>query len=127
MISAKRQEKIMGGVGSGDWYWFDKKTTTGECHSVDVRYFHRQGLLKSGHWFSLRWPRDGTRERETGASDPDIPPPEWSRRRMGRGKGARAPELDGLQLRWREALVRLSWCGMRPQGRGSVRAGALLP
>ena len=28
MISVKRWEKIMGGVGSGNWYRFDKKTTT---------------------------------------------------------------------------------------------------
>ncbi len=32
----------MGGIGSGNWYRFDKKTTTGECHSVDVRYLHRK-------------------------------------------------------------------------------------
>jgi hypothetical protein len=38
----------MSGVGSGNWYRFDKKTTTGECHSVDVRYLHREGLLKPG-------------------------------------------------------------------------------
>lgn len=54
----------MGGVGSGNWYRFDKKTTTGECHSVDVRYLHREGLLKSGRWFSLHWSRVG---RETGS------------------------------------------------------------
>jgi hypothetical protein len=53
----------MGGAGSGNWYRFDKKTTTDECHSVDVRYLHREGLLKPGHWFSLRWSRAG---RETG-------------------------------------------------------------
>ena len=54
----------MGGVGSGNWYRFDKKTTTGECHSVDVRYLHREGLLKPGRWFALRWSRA---ERETGS------------------------------------------------------------
>jgi hypothetical protein len=27
----------MGGVGSGNWYRFDKKTTTDECNSVDGR------------------------------------------------------------------------------------------
>ena len=54
----------MGGVGSGSWYRFDKKTTTGECHSLDVRYLYREGLLKSGSWFSLRWSRA---ERETGS------------------------------------------------------------
>jgi hypothetical protein len=55
---------LMGGVGSGNWYRFDKKATTGECDSVDVRYLHREGLLKPGHWFSLRWSRAG---RETGS------------------------------------------------------------
>ncbi len=54
----------MGGVGSGNWYRFDKKTTTGECHSIDVRYLHRGGLLKPGRWFSLRWARAG---REMGS------------------------------------------------------------
>jgi len=54
----------MGGMGSGNWYRFDKKATTGECHSVDVRYLHREGLLKPGNWFSLRWSRAG---RETGS------------------------------------------------------------
>jgi hypothetical protein len=54
----------MSGVGSGNWYRFDKKITTGECHSIDVRYLHREGLLKPGRWFSLRWSRA---ERETGS------------------------------------------------------------
>jgi hypothetical protein len=54
----------MGGVGSGNRYRFDKKTTTGECQRVDVRYLHRKGLLKSGRWFSLRWSRA---DRETGS------------------------------------------------------------
>jgi hypothetical protein len=54
----------LGGEGSGNWYRFDKKTTTGECHSVDVRYLHREGLLKPGRWFSLRWSRAG---HETGS------------------------------------------------------------
>ena len=54
----------MGGVGSGNWYRFDKNTTTDECHSVDLRYLHRKGLLTPGHWFSLRWARAG---RETGS------------------------------------------------------------
>ncbi len=54
----------MGGAGSGNWYRFDKKTTTGECQRVDVRYLHREGLLKSGRWFSLHWSQAG---RETGS------------------------------------------------------------
>jgi hypothetical protein len=64
MISVKRREKIMGGAGSGNWYRFDKRTTTGECHSIDVCYLHREGLLTPGRWFSLRWSRAG---RETGS------------------------------------------------------------
>jgi hypothetical protein len=64
MISAKDGEKIVGGVGSGNWYRFDKKTTTDECHNIDVRFLHREGLLKPGHWFSLRWSRAG---RESGS------------------------------------------------------------
>jgi hypothetical protein len=54
----------LGGVGSGNWYRYDKKTTADETHSVDVRYLHRNGLLKAGGWFSLRWSRG---EHETGS------------------------------------------------------------
>jgi hypothetical protein len=54
----------LGGIGSGNWYRFDKKTATGECHSVDVRYLHKEGLLEPGRRFSLRWSRAG---RETGS------------------------------------------------------------
>ena len=54
----------MGGVGSGNWHRFDKKTTTDECHSVDVRYLSWGSLLEPGRWFSLRWSRAG---RETGS------------------------------------------------------------
>jgi hypothetical protein len=54
----------MGGVGSGSWYRWDKKTTTDECHRVDVRYLHRNGLLSPWRWFSLSWSRAG---RQTGS------------------------------------------------------------
>ena len=54
----------MGGVGSGNWYRFDKKTTVDECHNVDVRYLHREDLLKPGRWFTLGWSRAG---RESGS------------------------------------------------------------
>jgi hypothetical protein len=47
----------MGGVGSGSRYRCDKKATTEECHSVDVRYLDRNGLLEPGRSFSLRWSR----------------------------------------------------------------------
>ena len=57
----------MGGLGSGNRYRFDKKTTTDECRSLDVRRFHREGLLKSGTSFSWRWSRAGRRVASTGA------------------------------------------------------------
>ena len=50
----------MGGVGSGSWYRFNKKSTTSECQSIDVRYLHRNGLLRAGHSFSLRWSQAGS-------------------------------------------------------------------
>jgi hypothetical protein len=45
----------VGGFGSGDRYRFDKKTTTDECRSLDVRRFNREGLLKPGCGFSWSW------------------------------------------------------------------------
>jgi len=42
----------MGGVGSSYWYRFDKKTTTGECQRVDLRYLHKEGWRKPGSGFS---------------------------------------------------------------------------
>ena len=58
------ENSSVGGVGSGNWYRFDKKGTTDECQGIDVRYLHRNGLLKPDHSFSLRWSRAG---RETGS------------------------------------------------------------
>ena len=54
----------MGGVGSGNRYRFDKKTTTDEAHGLDIRDLYRKGLLRSGGSFSSRWLRG---ERETGS------------------------------------------------------------
>src|SRR5215204_2687172 len=92
MISAKsRGEKIMGGVGSGNWYRFDKKTTSDECHSVDVCYLHREGLLKSGRWFSLRWSRAGRETSSIRVTVEGIDRPErvqlFYRHRSGPGGG----------------------------------------
>jgi hypothetical protein len=39
----------MGGVGSGNWHRFGKKTTVEECCSLDVRRLHREGLLELGY------------------------------------------------------------------------------
>jgi hypothetical protein len=47
----------LGGLGSGNRYRSDKKITTDECRSLDIRRFHREGLLKPGHWFSWSWRR----------------------------------------------------------------------
>jgi hypothetical protein len=38
----------MGGVGSGSWHRFDKKSNTDECQSIDVRYLHRQRPATAG-------------------------------------------------------------------------------
>jgi hypothetical protein len=66
MISAKKLEAIntVGGVGSGNWYRFNKKSTTNECQSIGVRYLYRNGLPEPGHYFSLGWSRAG---RQTGS------------------------------------------------------------
>jgi hypothetical protein len=34
----------LGGLGSGNRHRFDKKTTTGECKSLDVGRLYRDGL-----------------------------------------------------------------------------------
>jgi len=57
----------VGGIGSGNWYRFGKKTTTQECRSLDVCRLHREGLLKSGHWFSWGWSRAGQEVASIGA------------------------------------------------------------
>jgi hypothetical protein len=50
----------MGGMGSGNWYRWDKKTTTEEVHRVDIRYLRKQGLLGwPGATGSLSWSRGG--------------------------------------------------------------------
>src|ERR671917_1551262 len=119
----------MGGEGSGNWYRFGKKITIAECHSVDVRYLHREGLLKPGRWFSLRWSRS---DRETGSI-------------RGVVEGAERPEQvillyryrGGLGGEWEDVLERVSldWTacnfgGERPSfmcpGTGCGRRGAIL-
>lgn len=50
----------MGGMGSGNWYRWDKKTTTEEVYRVDIRYMRKQGLLRwPGATGSLSWSRGG--------------------------------------------------------------------
>jgi hypothetical protein len=38
----------VGGLGSGGWYRFNKKTSTNECQSIDIRYLYTQPALR-GH------------------------------------------------------------------------------
>ncbi|WXG55377.1 MAG: hypothetical protein ROD09_11150 [Candidatus Sedimenticola sp. (ex Thyasira tokunagai)] len=45
----------MGGLGSGNWYRWDKKTTAEEVHRVDIRYLKKQGYLTPGYMGWLSW------------------------------------------------------------------------
>jgi hypothetical protein len=56
----------MGGIGSGSWYRFNKKTIVEECRSLDLRRLHREELLKPGSLFSWSWSRGGREIASTG-------------------------------------------------------------
>jgi hypothetical protein len=45
----------MGGMGSGNRYGWNKKTTTEEVKRIDVRFMRKQGLLKPNTQGSLNW------------------------------------------------------------------------
>lgn len=45
----------MGGLGSGNWYRWDTRTTTEQVHSVDIRYLKKRGFLKAGVAGTLSW------------------------------------------------------------------------
>jgi len=45
----------MGGLGSGNWYRWDTRTTTEQIHRVDIRYLRKQGFLKEGTFGTLSW------------------------------------------------------------------------
>jgi hypothetical protein len=47
--------KNLGGLGSGNRYRFDKKSTADECRSLDVRGLYRESLLKRGKLYSWHW------------------------------------------------------------------------
>jgi hypothetical protein len=57
----------LGGLGSGNRHRFNKKTTTDECHSLDVRGLYRDGLLKPGTSFRSSWSRAGREIASVGA------------------------------------------------------------
>jgi hypothetical protein len=122
----------MGGAGSGNWYRFDKKTTTDECHSVDVRYLHREGLLKPGHWFSLRWSRAG---RETGFIRCAVLGNEKPERVILTYRHRSGPSGEWEEVREPVALSWTActfggerpWSGLRSEGSSSVRSGEVFP
>lgn len=49
----------MGGVGSGSWYRWDKKTTVEGIRQIDIRYMKKHGLLGLGCSGTLWWTCDG--------------------------------------------------------------------
>jgi hypothetical protein len=131
----------LGGVGRGNWYRFDKKTTTDECHSVDVRYLHREGLLKPGRWFSLRWSRAG-RESDSirgAVEESDKPKRVLLLYRHQSGPGNEWEDVyEPVSLDW--TICNFGggrpWficpgvgCGsrVRPEGGGPLRAGEVFP
>ena len=49
----------MGGVGSGNWYRWQRRKTLEECHVLNVRDLKNQNLLRQGSSGSLSWLRAG--------------------------------------------------------------------
>lgn len=45
----------MGGLGSGNWFRWDKRNYLDHHIAVDVRRWQREGLLQPGRWFSWSW------------------------------------------------------------------------
>ena len=88
-------------MGSGGWHRFDKKTTTDECQSIDVRYLHRNGLLQPGHSFSLRWSRAGRQIGSIGgAAHDDDRVTFFYRHRSGGLGGEWEGVMETVALEW---------------------------
>jgi len=49
----------MGGIGSGSYYKWDKKTCVEEVKSIDIRQLNRWGVLNPGYVGSLNWTCNG--------------------------------------------------------------------
>lgn len=45
----------MGGIGSGTWYRWNKRTTTEEVRRIDIRYLKQQNMLRPNTRGSLSW------------------------------------------------------------------------
>jgi hypothetical protein len=56
----------MGGIGSGNWYRWNKKETVGDCRALDVRRWQRDGLLSPGRSFDWQWSRNGEKVANIG-------------------------------------------------------------
>lgn len=54
----------MGGAGSGTWYRWNRKASAEEHQAIDIRLWHRRGLLVPGRAFSWQW-SCGTEPRES--------------------------------------------------------------
>lgn len=54
----------MGGFGSGRWGFGGGKPTCEGCHSIDLAWLRRRGMLEAGRWSTLTWSRGG---RQTGS------------------------------------------------------------
>jgi hypothetical protein len=117
----------MGGAGSGSWYRFKKKTTTDECQSIDVRYLHRNGLLRTGHSFSLRWSRAGKQIGSIGGVAHDDDRVTFFYRHRSAGSGGEWEDVkETVALEW----TACNFGGGRPwflcPGAGCGRRVALL-
>jgi hypothetical protein len=98
----------MGGAGSGRRYRWDTKTTVEACHSIDVRRWHRDGLLKPGHWFAWKWSRNGEERASIGVQVHDD--------RVELSYTSRAGTEELRQLRYAVSLDRTActYGGQRP-------------
>lgn len=90
----------MGGIGSGRHSYFGGKSTTEDFHSIDIRRWKRDGLLKPGRSFGWNWLRRDEvvasirvgvatdrvilayrhRHRGTGSGKPRYTPSTWNGR-----------------------------------------------
>ena len=56
----------MGGLGSGDYYRWSKRTTKEELRRIDIRYMRKAGLLLPNHQGTLSWNCNGEPSGEIG-------------------------------------------------------------
>ena len=49
----------MGGLGSGNYWRWDTRSTTDSYRKLDVRRWARDGLLRTGKHFGWQWTQEG--------------------------------------------------------------------